>query len=127
MLQSSPASFSNGQDYFFLTSTVNWEPTSIREISTKMKEVKSICQIINTHFNLKARFWQIDAVIDITKRKRDVCAITGINASKSLVYHSILVITGGSVLVILPTIALMEDQVCIVAKIVYYHHLYLTV
>ena len=124
MLQSSPASSPGGRNRFFLTSAVNWEPASTREISTKMKEVESVRQVINTHFNLKARPWQVGAVMDITKRKRDVCAIAGTNAGKSLAYQSIPVVTGGSVLVILPTIALMEDQVCIAPKMLYYHHLH---
>lgn len=66
---------------------------------------------INEQFNVKARPWQISVVVNITRRNRDVCAIAGTNAGKSLVYQSILVITGGFVLVISPTIALMEDQV----------------
>ena len=76
-----------------------------------MVEVETVCRAINTHFNLKARLWQVSIVIDITKHKTDVCAIAGTNAGKSLVHQSVPVITGGSVLVISPTIALMEDQV----------------
>lgn len=67
---------------------------------------------MSSQFNVKARPWQVSVVVDITKQNRDVCAIAGTNAGKSLVYQSIPVITGGSVLVISPTIALMEDQVC---------------
>ncbi len=65
--------------------------------------------------------------MDITKCKSDVCAIAGTNAGKSLVYQSIPIVTGGSVLVILPTIALIEDQVCIAPKMLYYHYLHLVV
>ena len=127
MLRSSPPLSPNGRDHFFLTSAINWEPASTREISTKVKEVESVRQVINTHFNFKARPWQVGAVIDITKRKRDVCAIAGTNAGKSLVYQSIPVVTGGSVLVISPTIALMEDQVCIALKMLCIYHLHSTV
>lgn len=127
MLRSSPPLSPNGRDHFFLTSGINWEPASTREISTKVKEVESVRQVINTHFNFKARPWQVGAVIDITKRKRDVCAIAGTNAGKSLVYQSIPVVTGGSVLVISPTIALMEDQVCIALKMLCIYHLHSTV
>lgn len=122
MLRSSPPSSPNGSDSFFLTSATNWEPASTREISTKMKEVESVRQVINTHFNLKARPWQVSVVIDITKHKKDVCAIAGTNAGKCLVYQSIPVVTGGSVLVISPTIALMEDQVCIAPKTLCIYH-----
>ena len=54
-------------------------------MSIKIKEVESIRQIINTHFNFKVRPWQVGAIIDITKCKRDFCAIAGTNAGKNLV------------------------------------------
>ncbi len=63
--------------------------------------------------------------MDIIKRKSDVCAIAGTNADKNLVYQSILVVIGGSVLVITSIIALMENQVCIAPNMLYYHHLHL--
>ena len=127
MLRSSPPSSPSGRDHFFLTSAANWEPASTREISIKVKEVERVRQVINTHFNLKARPWQVGAVVDITKRKRDVCAIAGTNSGKNLVYQSIPVITEGSVLVILPAITLMVDQVCITPKMLYIHYLHLIV
>ena len=117
MLRSSSPSSPSGWDHFFLISAANWEPASTREISTKVKEIERVRQVINIHFNLKARPWQVGAVVDITKRKRDVCAIAGTNSGKNLVYQSIPVVTKASVLVISPTIALMEDQVCIAPKI----------
>ncbi len=126
MLRSSPPSSPSDRNHSFLASAVNWEPASTRQISTKVKEVKSVRQIINTHFNLKARPWQVGAIIDITKCKRDVCAITGTSTGKNLVYQSIPVITRGFVLVISPTIALMKDQVCIAPKMLY-NHLHSTV
>lgn len=92
-----------------------------------MKKVESVCQVINTYFNLKAKPWQVDAFMDITKCKRDVCAIVSINASKSFIYQSIPIVIGRFVLVILPIIALMEDRVCITPKMLYNHHLYLTI
>ena len=122
MLKSSPASSPSGQDHFFLTNAINWEPASTKKISIKIKGIKNIRQIINIYFNLKARPWQIGAVIDIIKYKRDICAIANTNADKSFVYQSILIVTSRFVLVILPTIALMEDQVCIAPKILYYYY-----
>ncbi len=50
-------------------------------------------------------------MVDITLKKRDMCAIASTNAGKSLIYQAIPVVTGGFVLVISPTIAFMEDQV----------------
>ncbi len=127
ILRSSLASSPSGQDHFFLTSVMNWELASIREISTKIKKVESMNQVINIHFKLKARPWQIGAIMIITKWKRDVCAIADINVSKNLVYWSISVVINGSVLVISPTIALMEDQICIAPKILNYYYLHLAV
>lgn len=34
---------------------MNWDPANTRKISTEMKKVKSIQQVINTYFNFKAR------------------------------------------------------------------------
>lgn len=73
-------------DAGFLTSTANWELATIRAISTKMTEVNTVCQAIKKQFNVKARLWQVSIVIDITKQKRDVCAIADPNAGKSLIY-----------------------------------------
>ena len=97
MLKLSLALSLSGRDHFFQTSAVNWELASTREISIKMKKVESVHQVINTHFNLKARLWQVGAIMDITKRKRDVYAIADTNAGKNLIYQSISIVTGGSV------------------------------
>ncbi len=126
ILRSSPSLSLDDRNNFFLTSAINWEPASTKQISIKVKEVENIHQVINTHFNHKARPWQVGAIIDITKRKRDVCAIADTSTGKNLIYQSIPVITGGSVLVISPTITLMKDQVYIVPKMLY-NHLYSTV
>lgn len=108
-----------------MTSAANWKPVSAREISTKVKKFERVRPVINTHFNLKAKPWQISAIMDITKCKKDVYAIIDTNAGKSFIYQAIPVVTRGSVLVILPTIALMEDQVCIALKMLYIYYLHL--
>ncbi len=126
MLRSSFPLSPSDQSHFFLTSIVNWEPASTEQICIIVKEVESVCQVIHTHFNLKPRPWQVGAIMDITKRKRDVCTIAGTSAGKNFVYQSIPVVIGGSVLVISPTIAFIEDQVCIAPKMLY-NHLHLTV
>ena len=53
-------------------------------------------------------------VADITKLKRDVVVIADSSAGKSLLYQLIPLITRGIILIILPTITLMEDQVCFI-------------
>lgn len=50
-------------------------------------------------------------VADIIQSKKDVIVITSTNVGKSLFYQSIPLIIGGIVLVILLTIALIENQV----------------
>ncbi len=98
-------------DQGFLSSAVNWERRSIRDICARMPEVDRIRRIISGRFRLKARLWQISVLVNITHKKSDVCIIASTNTGKSLVYQAIPVVTGGLVLVISPTIALMEDQV----------------
>lgn len=111
MMRSSPPPESAAIDAGFLTSATNWDRGSTREIFARMPEVARIRRAINEHLGLKARPWQVSVVADITQKKRDVCALASTNAGKSLVYQAIPIVTGGSVLVISPTIALMEDQV----------------
>ena len=113
MMRSSPPAdpASATVDQGFLTSAANWERGSTRDICARMPEVDRIRRVITKRFRLKARPWQVSVLVDITHKKRDVCAIASTNAGKSLVYQAIPVVTGGSVLVISPTIALMEDQV----------------
>lgn len=97
-------------DQGFLTSAANWERGSTRDICARMPEVDRICRVINERFVLKARPWQVSVLVDITLKKRDVCAIASTNAGKRLVYQAIPVVTRGSVVVISPTIALMKTR-----------------
>ena len=110
MRSSSPADFM-AVGPGLLTSAANWERGSTQDICARMLEVSRICQGIYAQFGLKARPWQVSVLIDICQKKRDICALASTNAGKSLVYQAIPIITGGSVLVISPTIALMEDQI----------------
>lgn len=57
ILWSSLISFQSSWNNIFLTNDINWGPASIREINTKINEVKSIYQVISIYFNFKARFW----------------------------------------------------------------------
>lgn len=76
-----------------------------------MPEVNRIRRLINEYFGLKAKPWQVSVLVDITKKKRDACAIVSTNSGKSLVYQAIPVVIGGFVLVVLLTIALMKNQI----------------
>ena len=125
ILQSSPRSLPSSYDHFFWTSAINWELTSTRKISIKVKKIKSVCQVINTQFNLKIRPWQVGIVTDITKRKTNICAIAGINTGKSLIYQSIPRVTKGSVVVISPIIAFIKDKLGIGPDILCIYHLHL--
>lgn len=71
----------------FLAKSANWKMASIGEISSRIPEVDLICRAINEQFNIKVRPWQVDVVVDITKRKQNVCIIADINVGKSLVYQ----------------------------------------
>lgn len=93
----------------FLASAANWEHGSTKNICARMPEVDCICRVINEQFDLKAKSWQVSVLVDITLKKRDVCAIASTNASKNLVYQAIPIVTRGFILVISPTITLMED------------------
>lgn len=53
-------------------------------------------------------------IANITKSKKNVVVIAGTSAGKSLPYQLIPLITESIVLVVLPTIALIEDQICFI-------------
>ncbi len=59
--------------------------------------------------------------MDITKCKKNLCPIAGTSDGKSLVYQSDLIVTERAVLVVLPIITFMKDQVCIAPKMLYNH------
>ncbi|MCJ1262449.1 hypothetical protein MMC22_002319 [Lobaria immixta] len=55
--------------------------------------------------------WQVNAILDVTVNRSDTVVSAGTDAGKSLLYQAVpLVIPDAIVLVITPTIALMEDQ-----------------
>lgn len=74
-----------------------------------MSEVDHISQIITEYFRLNARLWQVSVLVNIMHKKKNVYVIASTNASKSLVYQAILIVTKVSILIILPAITLMED------------------
>lgn len=67
MLSSPPANpAASTIDQGFLTSAVNWEHRSTRDICARMPEVDRIRPVINKQFGFKARPWQVSVLIDIT-------------------------------------------------------------
>ena len=71
---------------------------------------KDISTKIKVRFGFKPHPWQVSVITNIIYDKKDVFVIASINIGKSLNYLSISKVTGGIVLIIFPTIALMEDQ-----------------
>ena len=86
-----------------------WDCVSFRNYGFT-HEFNDIRVKIKDKFGFEPFPWQVSVVIDIAQHKKDVFIIAGTNAGKSLTYQSIPEVTGGIVLVISPTIALMEDQ-----------------
>lgn len=92
-----------------------------------MKKVKNVCQVTNNYFKFKAKPWQVGSIIDIIKYKRNIYTIAGISNSKNLIYLSILVVTKGSVFVILPIITFIKNQVFFALKMLYNHYIHLII
>lgn len=88
-----------------------WKHVSTFLLSASTPGFNKIRKSIKSKFLLNPKPWQVSVVADITQAKKDVVVIAGTSAGKSFPYQSIPIITGGIVLVVSPTIALMEDQV----------------
>ncbi len=76
--------------------------------------VTIICWMIKEKVDIMPKPWQVNAIIDTVYKKKDVVisAVTG--SDKSLPYQLIpLIKEGAIVLVVLPTIVCMTDQVCL--------------
>lgn len=54
---------------------------------------------------------QVTIVIDMIKYKRDICTIAGTNASNKFIYQFIPVLIQDYILIILPIITLIKDQI----------------
>lgn len=88
-----------------------WEHVSTFSLRAFTPGFNKIRKSIKSSFLISPKPWQVSMVADIIQTKRDVVVIAGSSAGKILPYQSIPLITGGIVLVVSPTIALMEDQV----------------
>ncbi len=76
--------------------------------------VTTIRRMIKEKVDIMPKPWQVNAMIDTVYKKKDVIISAGTGSGKSLPYQLIpLIKEGAIVLVVLPTIALMTDQVCL--------------
>lgn len=97
--------------YNFLTRIIKQNFTSMHNISVRTKKIFNILQTIDNVFKLKARLWQVNILFDIIKSKVNICANAKINANKTLVYVSILILIEGYLLVSLSNIAPVKNQI----------------
>ena len=74
--------------------------------------ITSIYQTITKKFGIIPKSWQVSVMINMIHNKKDIVISTGIGSGKSLFYQLIFFIKDGAiVLIVLPTIALIIDQV----------------
>ncbi len=87
-----------------------WECVSARNHNSSTPAFHNVGLKIEAKFGFAPFPWQASAIVDLIHQKRYVFVIAGTNAGKNLTYQAIPEVTGGIVLVISSTIALMEDQ-----------------
>lgn len=75
--------------------------------------VTSICWIIKNKLDIIPKPWQVNVIVDTIYDKKNVVISASTGSGKSLPYQLIpLIKEGAIVLVVFPTITLMNDQVC---------------
>lgn len=80
-------------------------------IDTPPQRIENFCQKIEDKLGFRSYRWQVNVISDVF-HGADIVVIAGTRSGKSLCFQAIpLVKYGAIVLVILPTIALMENQV----------------
>lgn len=80
----------------------------------------TICQKIQKQIGFQPKPWQVSVMADVIHFKKDAIVSAGTGLGKSLPYHLIpLIRPSAIVLVISPTIALMNDQVGCTIELVY--------
>ena len=77
--------------------------------------------MIKKKIDIMPKFLQVNIMIDIVYKKKDIVILAGTKSGKSLSYQLILLIKKKAIIfVILPTIVLMTDQVCLSIITFYY-------
>lgn len=99
-----------------MLSSSNWDHVkhvrSWRTEGLTSDTIHSVRRTILDGVGIHPKPWQVSAIIDAAKLKRDVMVSAGTGSGKSLVFQVLpLIIIGALILVISPTIALMSDQV----------------
>lgn len=89
-----------------------WEEVDVRSLRIEDPFIQDYRKIVNQRFKLQAKSWQIAAMKDILAHRIDVVVSAGTSQGKSLTFQALPILSkSGIVLVICPTLALMDDQV----------------
>lgn len=98
-----------------------WEEVDVRQLRVQDSHIANFRGVVNRYFRLEAKPWQISAMKDILELKGDVVMSAGTSQGKSLTFQALLVLSKtGIVLVVCPTLALIDDQV----RLLSFHSLY---
>lgn len=76
--------------------------------------VTTICQMIKEKVDIMPKLWQVNVIIDTIYKKKDIVISASTRSGKSLPYQLIsLMKEGAIVFVVLPTIVLIINQMCL--------------
>jgi superfamily II DNA helicase RecQ len=90
-----------------------WTRVELEHINLAQHSYEELANGLQSAFGVAPKPWQLSAIYDVAVHKKDVIVVAGTGSGKSLVFQAIpKAIEGGIILVISPTIALMDDQVC---------------
>ncbi|MCJ1470613.1 hypothetical protein MMC07_009259 [Pseudocyphellaria aurata] len=91
-----------------------WQEVDVRQLRESNAYIGNFRKLVNERFNLQAKAWQIAVMKNILKDCVDVVVSAGTSQGKSLTFQALpMLLTQGSgiVLVVCPTLSLMDDQV----------------
>lgn len=90
-----------------------WEDVDIESLREYDPHIRPIRKAVNDYFALEAKPWQLAVMNDLLHNRRDVVVSAGTSQGKSLTFQALPILgpKAGIVLVICPTLSLMDDQV----------------
>lgn len=97
-----------------------WQEVDVRQLRESDAYIGEFRKLVNKRFGLQAKAWQIAVMKNILQDRVDVVVSAGTSQGKSLTFQAlpILSIRGSRiVLVVCPTLLLMDDQVCLYANL----------